>query len=79
MPTPFGAHSHLCAFAVQYAALSRPRSTSTMPGACAASTSVSTPRRSSSRTIASIGSTSAVGDVTWLTSANRVLAVTASR
>ena len=54
-------------------------STSTIPGAWAASTSVSTPRRSSSRTIASIGSTSAVGEVTWLTSANRVRGVIASR
>ena len=43
-----------------------------MPGACAPSTSVSTPRRSSSRTIAPTGRTSAVGEVTWLTRANRV-------
>ena len=49
------------------------------PGACAPSTSVSTPRRSSSRTIAATGITSAVGDVTWLTSASRVRGVTASR
>ena len=50
-----------------------------MPGACAPSTSVSMPRRSSSRTSATTGSTRALGEVTWLTSANRVLGVTASR
>ena len=50
-----------------------------MPGAWAPSTSVSTPRRSSSRTIAPTGRTSAVGDVTWLTRANRVRGVTAWR
>ena len=71
-PEPFGAHSHLCPLPVQYAAPSALRSTGTMPGACAASTSVSTPSRSSSRTIVSIGRTMPLGLVTWLMSASRV-------
>src|SRR5262245_4544581 len=49
-----------------------------MPGAWAASTSESTPRRSSSRTIVSIGKTRPDGLVTWLTSASRVRGVTAA-
>ncbi len=48
-----------------------------MPGAWAPSTSVSMPRSSSARTSRSIGSTSAVGLVTWLTTASRVRGVTA--
>ena len=50
-----------------------------MPGAWAASTSVSTPSRSSSRTIVSIGKTRPLGLVTWLTSAIRVRGVTPPR
>ena len=78
-PEPLGAHSHLCPLPVQYAAPRAARSTGTIPGACAPSTSVSTPLRSSSRTSAATGITRAVGDVTWLTSARRVRGVTASR
>jgi hypothetical protein len=47
-----------------------------MPGACAPSTSVSTPRAFSAATIRASGSTSPVGLVTWSTSARRVRGVT---
>ena len=49
-----------------------------MPGACAPSTSVSTPRSRSSRTIRAIGRTSPVELVTWSSRARRVLDVTRS-
>jgi hypothetical protein len=49
-----------------------------MPGACAPSTSVSTPRAPSSRTSRAIGNTSAVGLVTWSSTASRVRGVTAA-
>ena len=58
------------------AAPSRSRSSGSMPGAWAPSTSVSIPRSASAATIRSIGKTSAVGLVTWLTSASRVRSVT---
>ena len=50
----------------------------TMPGACAPSTSTSTPRACSSRTRRSTGKTSAVGLLTWSTKARRVRGVTAA-
>ena len=50
----------------------------TMPGACAPSTSVSTPRSLSPATRRSTGKTSAVGLVTWSSRARRVRGVTAS-
>ena len=50
-----------------------------MPGACAPSTSVSTPRAASSATSSSSGKTSAVADVTWSSTARRVRGVTAAR
>ncbi len=57
---PFGPHSHLCPLPVQYAAPSASTSTGTIPGAWAASTSVSMPRRSSSATSSATGKMSAV-------------------
>ncbi len=53
-------------------------SSGTIPGAWAPSTSVSIPRSANARTIRSIGKTSAVGLVTWLTRARRVRGVTAA-
>ncbi len=47
-----------------------------MPGACAPSTSVSTPRSASAATMRASGNTSPVGLVMWSISASRVRAVT---
>src|SRR3989304_3927947 len=47
------------------------RSTGSMPGAWAPSTSTSTPRAASSRASSATGRTTAVGLVTWLSSARR--------
>ena len=55
-----------------------PRSSGIMPGACAPSTRVSTPRRASCATSSSIGRMRAVGLVTWLISRSRVRGVTAA-
>jgi hypothetical protein len=78
IPAPLGPHSHLWPLPVQYAAPSAETSSGSSPGAWAASTSVSTPSRSSSRTMVSIGKTRPLGLVTWLTSASRVRGVTAA-
>ena len=75
---PFGAHIHLWQLPVVYAAPMASRSTSSIPGACAASTSVSTPRSASAATISATGSTSAVGLVTWSSMTSRVRGPTAA-
>ena len=75
----FGVQTHLWRLPVQYAALSSRMLNGTMPGACAASTSVSIPRASSSATISRIGRITAVGLDAWLMSASRVRGVTAER
>ena len=48
-----------------------------MPGACAPSIRVSTPRSASAATSVATGSTNAVADVTWSSTARRVRGVTA--
>ena len=79
IPLPLGAHSHLWALPVQYAGAIASRSSGTIPGVWAPSTNVSIPRASKASIKASIGNTSAVGLVTWLTTRRRVRGVTAAR
>ncbi|OGQ12655.1 MAG: hypothetical protein A2138_16100 [Deltaproteobacteria bacterium RBG_16_71_12] len=61
---PLGANSHLWQLPVSQAAPTASTSSATWPGACAASTSVSTPSARSARTRRATGNTSPVGLVT---------------
>ncbi len=61
---PLGAQSHLWQLPVYQAAPSSRRFNGSIPGACAASTSVSMPRSSSRRTSSCTGKISPVGLVT---------------
>ena len=75
---PFGAQHHLWRFPTYQLAPRSSTRSGIIPGAWAPSTSTATPRASSTGTRRSTGKTSAVGLVTWLSSARRVRAVTAA-
>ena len=78
-PAPFGAQTHLWRLPVYQAAPSASRSSGSMPGRVRAVDERLDPALGErARRSARSGSTSAVGLVTWLTSASRVRSVTAA-
>ena len=74
---PLGEHSHLWQLPVQYAGASTDRSSGTIPGPCAASSSTSTPLDCSRAVSSSNGILIPVGLVTVSIKARTVLSVTA--
>ena len=76
-PVPRGAQHHLCRLPTKKSAPSRSRSTASMPGACAPSTSTASPRSCSAGTSVTSGSRRAVGEVTWSRTTSRVRSCTA--
>ena len=73
---PLGAQHHLWKFPVQKSGPREEMSTSTIPGAWAASTNDRTPARPNRRTMSATGKTIAVGEAMCSTTARRVRPVT---
>ena len=71
-PQPRGAKAHLCRLAAYQSTPSEPMSSAIAPGAWAPSASTATPRARHAAAMPASGSTSAVSELTWSSTASRV-------